>query len=66
MLKGKAREWYYNTMSNTNLTYDEKYVKVRDYFETVERHQKYRSDWRTTTFKTIIAKNPDKSMLTCL
>ena len=66
MLKGKARDFYFNTIANTDYTFDTMYRMVKDHFETQEKHQRYLADWRETTLLRTISTNPGKPQSVCL
>jgi hypothetical protein len=41
-------------------------AKTRAFFHTIENHQMYLNEWRTTMLKNVIATNPDKNLVQCL
>jgi hypothetical protein len=44
MLKGKARDFYFSTIVNTNYSFTTMYSMIEDHFETQEKHQRYLAD----------------------
>jgi hypothetical protein len=38
MLKGKARDFYFSTIANTNYSFTTMYFMIEDHFETQEKH----------------------------
>jgi hypothetical protein len=63
MLKGKAKEFYYQHIINQNLNFDKTTAKTRAFFHTTENHQMYLNEWRTTMLKNVIATNSDKNLV---
>jgi hypothetical protein len=56
MLKGKARDFYFSTIANTNYSFTIMYSMIKDHFETQEKHQRYLADWRDITLaRTMLA-----------
>lgn len=65
MLKGLALDIYYmNELSN--MSFQNSIEHLRNYFQGPEFHRKNLSEWNSTTLKTVIAENPDKSIGECL
>ncbi len=66
MLRGKARDFYYQHIAHANLTFEEMISRIRGYFHTPKNHQLLLNDWRTTLLTTVIASNPNKDLAQCL
>jgi hypothetical protein len=66
MLKGRASAFYYDRLSGKGFDFQRMIFETRCHFETEENKQQYLSEWRETTFPSIIAANPDVSRLDCL
>lgn len=49
MLKGNAREYYYDSISGRGLTFDAMISQTRQHFETAERRQLSLSLWNITS-----------------
>ncbi|KAK4206099.1 hypothetical protein QBC37DRAFT_245561, partial [Rhypophila decipiens] len=68
MLKGKAKEYYYNDLFRSTDRKDFELLvrKFGIHFNTEEGHQFYLSEWRSTTLQKVIGDNPGKTRLECL
>jgi hypothetical protein len=65
MLKGDARDYYYDKISGRGLTFSAMTKTIREHFETEERRQQMLSKWNTTTLRGIIRDNDSKDMVEC-
>jgi hypothetical protein len=63
MLKGKAKEFYYQHIIGQNLSFDKMTAKTRAFFHTTKNHQIYLNKWRTTMLKNVIATNSNKTLV---
>ena len=66
MLKGRAADFYYDKISGRSYDFQTMMEMTRTHFETEENRQKYLSEWRETTFTSVIQQNPGKGRLECL
>lgn len=66
MLKGKASTFYYDRIAGRNFDIQTMMNLTREHFETEENRQFYVTEWRETTLRRIIDKNPTFSRLECL
>ena len=62
MLKGRAHQFYYDHLAERGFNFDEMIRRTKGFFHTTENHQLYLQEWRSTTFRNIIAQNPDKDL----
>ncbi|CEJ95277.1 Putative Polyprotein [[Torrubiella] hemipterigena] len=66
MLSGAASEHYVNNLSNRGLDYSELVHRLRARFEPEAMMNRYRTEWRALSLKTIIETNSGKSLSACL
>ncbi len=66
MLKGKARQYYYDHLFNKELSFEQLVQRVRDRFHSQENRQMYMREWQSITLRDTIGANPDKTRLECL
>ncbi len=66
MLRKQAQEFYYDKLVGRGYTIRTMIEMLQTQFETDERRQKYLTEWRETTFASMMRKFPDKSKLECL
>ena len=66
MLKGRAKDFYYEQFAGKGYTFNEMIESIKIHFETDQNRQLYLSEWRSTTLLKVINKNPDKNRLECL
>ena len=66
MLKGRAAEFYYDSLSDKSYDFARMVQETRNHFETQENHQHYMSEWRETTYQRIIASELSRTHLECL
>ena len=66
MLKGKARQFYYDHLFNSNLSFDQLVQRVTERFHSLENRQMYMREWQSISLVNIIRTNPEKSRLQCL
>lgn len=65
LLKGKARDYYYDNVTGQDYTFDTTKKMVKTHFETNERRQAILSKWDSIPFKKIIQKNENQSLIDC-
>ncbi|KAF2185682.1 hypothetical protein K469DRAFT_526945, partial [Zopfia rhizophila CBS 207.26] len=66
MLKGKARQYYYDNLFNKELSFEQLVQRTKDRFHSLENRQMYMREWQSTTLRDTITANPDKTRLQCL
>ncbi|RKF81483.1 hypothetical protein GcM3_035035, partial [Golovinomyces cichoracearum] len=62
MLKGDARDYYYDSISGRGLTFDAMVLQTREHFETAERRQHLLSLWNITSLRSTMKLNKNKSI----
>ncbi|POS81788.1 hypothetical protein EPUL_005575, partial [Erysiphe pulchra] len=65
MLKGKAREFYYDRVSGRNLQFQSMISQIQQHFETHERRQQMLQKWNMLTLSKFINQFPEKSVAQC-
>ncbi|OKO92389.1 hypothetical protein PENSUB_12791, partial [Penicillium subrubescens] len=66
MLKGRAEKFYFTRIKGKARDFPTMIDMMRAHFDTEENRQRYITEWRETTFPSIIAQNPEKSRPECL
>jgi hypothetical protein len=66
MLREDALDYYYDNVNDRGFSFEIMCDMIRSHFETEEHKQGMMTKWNTTTLKTIIAKNEDKTTEECL
>ncbi|KAK2771273.1 glycosyl transferase [Colletotrichum kahawae] len=66
ILKGRARDYYFDRLSNAQLTLPLMVERLRGHFESHETRQAYLTEWRQATLIKIIRDNPSKTKMECL
>jgi hypothetical protein len=66
MLKGRASTFYYESLANRNLTFEQMIQRTKGAFETQANKQEYLKLWKTYSFKQVLLENTDKRKLECL
>ena len=68
MLRGRAREYYFDTLvfRKPLLTFKQMHKAIRTHFKTSERVLDYQQEWIAISLQRIIDDNPDKARLECL
>ena len=62
MLKGRARQFYYDHLAGRQITFKQMIEKTEGFFHTAESQQLHLQQWRMTDLPFIMAKNPDKDL----
>ncbi|POS82395.1 hypothetical protein EPUL_006494, partial [Erysiphe pulchra] len=65
MLKGDARDFYYDNISGRGFSFETMVNMTRQHFETAERHQQLLSNWYSISLQSLKRENPDKSTAEC-
>ena len=63
ILRERASQFYYINFAGKGYTFDTMIHQLRVHFETEENRQLYMSEWRETTLRRVIIKNPTKIRL---
>ncbi|KAI2778170.1 hypothetical protein F4815DRAFT_477363 [Daldinia loculata] len=69
MLKGRARQYYYDHLVDRNgykYTFPEMVDKMGSFFHTVENRQMFMNEWHQTNINTVMRENPDKDIAACM